>query len=191
MKKILAIAIAATCVTSFGASFSWSTTTKTVFGGETVGGVSALLVYIGATDTLTGSDIAITKDSTASSIASSIGTATDSTATSVASGKTMGKLSGTYEFTSGVNDGDYFAVLMSYSSGDKTYFNISSTFQGSFDSASNTWSPATTTATWTTASDAATSISAGGGWTAVAVPEPSTAALALAGLALLLKRRKA
>lgn len=31
----------------------------------------------------------------------------------------------------------------------------------------------------------------GNSWTAVAVPEPSTAALALAGLALLLKRRKA
>ena len=31
----------------------------------------------------------------------------------------------------------------------------------------------------------------GSSWTQVAVPEPSTAALALAGLALLLKRRKA
>ena len=190
MKKILAIALATACVTSFGASFSWSTSTKTAFDGATVGGVSAVLVYLGATDTLTGSAIAINKESTVDSIASSIGTKTTSTATSVASGKTKGKLSGTYEFTSGVNDGDYFAVLMSYSSGDKTFFNISSTFQGAFDSASNTWSPVSTTATWSTTSDKATSISANGGWVA-AVPEPSTAALALAGLALLLKRRKA
>ena len=40
-----------------------------------------------------------------------------------------------------------------------------------------------------TKNDSATTVTPGGGW--AAVPEPSTAALALAGLALLLKRRKA
>ena len=40
-----------------------------------------------------------------------------------------------------------------------------------------------------TTAEPSSKVSPGGGWTAV--PEPSTAALALAGLALLLKRRKA
>ena len=79
-----------------------------------------------------------------------------------------------------------------YSNEGKTYFNLSSstyTMSGLSDELS----------TPTAASFAfnyggpteSTKVSSGSGWVQAAVPEPSTAALALAGLALLLKRRKA
>ena len=101
------------------------------------------------------------------------------------------KLSGVTTFDYGTyNNGDVFGFVLSYVSGGKTYYNISSdtyTLEGIVNAAS---SPAAAAPTFDfTSKKEASSISKGGGWTAV--PEPSTAALALAGLALLLKRRKA
>ena len=83
--------------------------------------------------------------------------------------------------------------MLSYVSGGKTYYNLGSetyTVSGMADSTSslNAFKPAASTFSYGSSSEG-TSVSAGSGW--VAVPEPSTAALALAGLALLLKRRKA
>ena len=102
---------------------------------------------------------------------------------------------GTKIVTDSANVGNYVAYA-SYVSEEKTYYNISSTVftltsaavsdlinNGvAIESPSYDFSSSVN-------SDTATP-SAGGGWYA-AVPEPSTAALALAGLALLLKRRKA
>ena len=78
-----------------------------------------------------------------------------------------------------------------YAAEGKTYYNLSTTTYTLSSIADNTSTETMSTAssfTWTTGEDSS-SLKAGGGWTAV--PEPSTAALALAGLALLLKRRKA
>ena len=179
---------------SFAASINWGTTTKTAFGGSTVGGISATLVYIGSSDLSSGATFTITEDDNLTSLANKIGTATGSTATSTASGMAKGKLSGTYTFDSGLNDGDYVAVLLSYVSEGTTYFNLTSTTAVSYDAVVGTWNDASTVASYSFCGGSADksktgSISVGGGWTAV--PEPSTAALALAGLALLIKRRRA
>jgi len=101
----------------------------------------------------------------------------------------------TYTLTPGVDkNGDVFGMLLSYTTGGKTYYNISSTtytLSGFSDAGSvvGKFTVAAASMSYGTKNDSATSVSPGGGWTAV--PEPSTAVLALAGLALLLKRRKA
>ena len=89
-------------------------------------------------------------------------------------------------------NGDTFGLVLSYNDGEKTYWNISSSvnaFSGLVPD-----DPTVSAADWNAftvngAKNTTSSLSKTSGWTAV--PEPSTAALALAGLALLLKRRKA
>lgn len=104
-----------------------------------------------------------------------------------------GQVTGTAEWDYGTYvNGNAFALVLSYadSVSGKTYWQISSTVnklsgisdETSIPTAFNNYDGSSTVSS-------GSSISAGGGW--VAVPEPSTAALALAGLALLLKRRKA
>ena len=194
MKKILAFALAFVASASFAASINWGTTTKTAFAGSTIGGVEARLLYIGASDLSEDAKFTITATDTLASLANKIGTDTESTASSTASGMLKGKLSGTYTFDSGLNDGDYVAILLSYTSGGKTYFNLSQTVATAYNAVVGAWEDASAVASFTYSGGSAEaaesgSLTAGGGWTAV--PEPSTAALALAGLALLLKRRKA
>ena len=114
---------------------------------------------------------------------------------SVSGTNTKGANNGTYTLTVGSDkNGDVFGMLLSYTTGGKTYYNISSTTYtlSGFADATSTVDKYNLTAanmTYTTADASTTKASPGGGWTVV--PEPSTAALALAGLALLLKRRKA
>ena len=105
-----------------------------------------------------------------------------------------GQVTGTAEWDYGTyKNNDKFALVLSYadSASGKTYWQISSTVntlagisdETSIPTAFNNYDGASTVSS-------GSSIRAGDGWVA-AVPEPSTAALALAGLALLLKRRKA
>ncbi len=102
---------------------------------------------------------------------------------------------GAYTLTVGSDkNGDVFGVLLSYVSSGKTYYNIATTtytLSGFQDetSAVSELQLAAGDMNYGTASGSPTKVTPGGGWTAV--PEPSTAALALAGLALLLKRRRA
>ncbi len=95
--------------------------------------------------------------------------------------------------TLGYSNGDVFAFVASYKADGKTYWNISETLNtlSGVDPNDPTVSPADFTAysMSSTVAGETGKASGGSGWTAV--PEPSTAALALAGLALLLKRRKA
>ena len=90
------------------------------------------------------------------------------------------------------SNGDTFGLVLSYNDGEKTYWNISSVVNSFSGLVAD--DPTVAPADWNafTASgskNSTSSLSTSSGWTAV--PEPSTAALALAGLALLLKRRKA
>jgi hypothetical protein len=205
-KTILSAVLASLAMSSYGLGFSWQSSAAVSFGESLVSGLTpntytAYLVYLGSdaawgNTTITSSGIQLDTGDLA----------TGDTSTSIA-GKTglQAKKNSTFveEFsgligstTSGgwtVKAGDTLGVFLKYTDADgKDWFNVSAdTF--TIDSAAT---DITTGLSGTFAfSSSKTSITeggkatAGGGW--VAVPEPSTAALALAGLALLLKRRKA
>ena len=186
MKKTIAfVAAFLLTATSQGASISWNLT-GVAFGGSTLKNAgtefTASLFYLGnggsLADSYTASDIA----------------ALDIVATSEKT-TAKGANAGTYDLTVGSDsNGDVFGMLLSYTSGEKTYYNIASTtytLSGFTDATStpDNYNLTASSMTYTTADSSTTKVSPGGGWTAV--PEPSTAALALAGLALLLSRRKA
>ena len=194
MKKL--IATIALCglfaVNASALSFTWASAalkfdSTTLKSDATVTGY---LIYLGSEESLS-SSYALAADSTVSSIVSSIGTQAGDpkNKTSVA-----GKISSSFTFDYGsYNNGDTFAMLAVYTGAadGKTYYNLSGdvyTLSGitaensSPDGASFTFS--------SSVAGESSSLSKGGGWT-VSVPEPSTAMLALAGLALLIKRRRA
>ena len=89
-------------------------------------------------------------------------------------------------------NGDTFGLVLSYNDGEKTYWNISSSVNAFSGLVAE--DPTVPASDWTAFSasgskNTSSSLSTSSGWTAV--PEPSTAMLALAGLALLIKRRRA
>ena len=88
--------------------------------------------------------------------------------------------------TATIADGTLFAMLATTIQDGKSYYWASDVFEVSESSANYTATSRTYSMNVTVANAMGTN---GDKWTAV--PEPSTAALALAGLALLLKRRKA
>ena len=193
MKKILTTLLAVGFISSASAvSLSW-TATGIAFGSGNMlksdTGLTAYLIYLGNGGTLAASytEADLTSMISDNSVAVS----------SVAGTTSRGLVQTTYNMSaSDVTslNGDVYTILMTYSSDDKTYYNLSSrtyTVSGLADETStlDQYSVVAGNQTYTVNSEVASSVSAGGGWTAV--PEPSTAALALAGLALLLKRRKA
>ena len=196
MKKLLIAALV--CAISLSASavtFTWAAT-KIAYDGSTLKNSTAVtgyLIYLG-TSSLS-SSYTLSADSTAASIASTIGTQVDSKNKTSA----VGKLAGEWDFnySDGYSNGEgNFAMLLVYE-GDKTYFNLTSatlTLSGGNDAdvanAIAAVNPSDGTFSFSYADGGtSSSLKAGGGWTAV--PEPSTAMLALAGLALLIKRRRA
>lgn len=181
MKTKFAIILLTMCsVAVHAASITWNASSSiTKFDGSSVGkNATGYIVYLGTTDisTLTYSDIlamATVKDQ-ATNVGkwNNVGVTVDSTKT-----------------------GNY-AMYMAFTSGEKTYYNISSSVYNlttaNIEAFLNEGTALPTqTYSFTDAKPTSTpsTAKAGAGW--VAVPEPSTAALALAGLALLLKRRKA
>ena len=178
--------------TASALSFTWSVAGVTFDGTRLASSsdVTGYLIYLGSGGEYS-SSYSLTEDSSAASIGASVGSVVY---TSSAATTKVGKLSGEFSFDYGSYDNDdTFGLLLAYTgaSDGKTYYNLSSstyTLSGIADEKS-TITGATFTHSWDGPAEAS-SISSGGGWTA-AVPEPSTAALALAGLALLLKRRKA
>ena len=187
MKTLIAtIATVLMTVSSASAlSFTWASSTAIKFDGTNLKSSSAVtgyLVYLGSSATV-GSSYDLS-DSIVSTVGTEVGSLNGTSA--------MSKISTTFTFDYGTyENNDAFAMLLKYDGADgKTYYNLSSTtytLAGIADEKS-TITGASFAFSYGT-SDSTSKISSGGGWTAV--PEPSTAALALAGRALLLKRRKA
>ena len=187
MKKLLSLLAVGLLATQASAiSISWQLAGVS-FDGATLKSAGsefvASLVYLGPSGSLADSyDI--------SSIESTLDIVKSSTSTT-----SKGVNTGSYDIpvADPSANGDVYAMLLSYTTEGKTYYNLSSslfTVSGIADATSglDQYKIPSGSQNYTTAADSST-IKAGGGWTAV--PEPSTAALALAGLALLLKRRKA
>ena len=186
MKKIIgafALMFAMT-MTASAVSIAWSSTAVAFGGGDPLKkdtGVTAYLVYL--SDGAFGS-YTITDTFKASDVGTVVSTDTD--------GTNKGALStGTFQFDYGAyTNGDKFGLVLSYVSEGKTYWNLS----GNVQALDGITSEIATPTAWndysvSTSVSTTSSASSGSGWTAV--PEPSTAMLALAGLALLIKRRRA
>ncbi len=194
MKKTLALLLAFAAATSFGASFDWGTGSVKAAFGDTVfntAGNLGTMYLVQLTDTKTVSDLFT---ATASSLtpAASVSSATPATSGSNAN---RGKVKGTFD-NAAVANGNVFGAYFIYNDGEKNWYNFSSTtFTVSGVSIGNEiLDPAVFAFNFTTKTpDAAgTDVTAGGGWYSLkTVPEPATGALALAGVALLFKRRKA
>ena len=193
MKKTILIALFAALATSASAvTLSWNTATAIKFDGANLksdNGVTGYLVYLSS-----GSYAAeyTVKDSFA---ASSIGTVVSEKSGS----NGMSKIASTWTFTAGetYDNGDALGLLLVYTSGADKWYNLSSaalTISGAAEADLSTATPATdpSTASFAFSYGKGTDgkLTSGGGWVQ-AVPEPSTAMLALAGLALLIKRRRA
>ncbi len=131
--------------------------------------------------------------------ASDIGTVVD---TNTSGTSTMSKLNKAYSIdTDTYGNGDTFAVLLTYQKDGKTYYNLTSGLVSMSGMATDPpTNAANTTSSFSWADNGEqTVLTAGTGWTTLKqtepvtpdVPEPATGALALAGVALLFKRRRA
>jgi hypothetical protein len=186
MKKLLSLALVALVAISAQAAFiEWSTVAIT-FGGTTLKNNTSVAGYLIALD---GSSLA-TYDLVEGFSATSIGTVVESKSGTPKSGKFTGNSD-----ISAYSNGDAFAFLITYNDGTDTYYNLSSTVNvlAGLDPTDSTVAPATwgNFAVNGAMNETAGTLTAGGGWTkAVAVPEPASAMLALAGVAMLIRRRK-
>ena len=194
MKKILTALLAVGLISSASAiTINWTVSGIAFGSGNTLksdNGLNAYLVYLG-------NGTGLASSYTESDLTDLISGASSATGRSVSGTTNRGLVQNSYNSTAPdptTLNGDVYTILMTYTSEGKTYYNLSSktfTVDGVTSSIStlDPYQVAASDQTYTVKSEVASSVSAGGGWTAV--PEPSTAALALAGLALLLKRRKA
>ncbi len=195
MKKTLTALLAVGLISSASAiSLSWTATGIAFGAGNTLKSdnkLTAYLVYLGNNGSLAASY-------SEADLTSMISDASSTEGRSVSGTTSRGLVATSYNMTAEdptVFNGDVYTILLTYSSEGKTYYNLAAktyTVDGIANETSTLGQYNTVTAAnqnYTVNSAPASSVSAGGGWTAV--PEPSTAALALAGLALLLKRRKA
>ncbi len=192
MKTKLSIvaALAILCASAHGAAVDWSSAALS-FGTTALksnSSISAWLVYLDSksfadsytiTDSFSASDIGVV-------------VASDTDGSSKAS-KVAGK-AGQWTNLSYNTNGDTFGLVLSYNDGTKTWWNISSSLNAF--SGLVTDDPTVAPADWndfavaSTKNEANGTLSSSSGWTA-AVPEPGTAALALLGIGMLIRRRRA
>ena len=180
MKKFLILAAAMLTVSANAATiqWAWKSSAAVKFDTTSLGSKgTAYLVYLGS-DTATDYSFAQLVEK--------------ASATTITTSTSLGKINAKPQMESSTAAGNY-ATVMSFVSEEKTYWNVSSTTytvteDGIEDLLENgTALPDSSFAFSSSVSSGSGTV--GGGW--AQVPEPSTAALALAGLALLLKRRKA
>ena len=191
MKKFITMMVVAlVAVSASAASFDWGTgSTKVSFGGTAVttanGAMGYLVLLTGTTLEASVIEDAISAPSYVSSKAN--------TSTGVAAIK--GRITGTYE-SSDIANGQNYGMYITYTDADgATWYNFSSTVYTASGVADATSSldPAYFAFDFTTQNEVSNgdAITAGKGWyKAVAVPEPASAMLALAGVAMLIRRRK-
>ena len=208
MKKFALLAITMLMATSSQAvSFKWASNGKVTFGGTEVASLTpntytALLVNLGAGSwgTTTISESGLTLAQTTKTTADSQTSIQGKTGT--LGSKSNSTFSGTFNHAIGSTTGDYtvaagdvFGVMLTYTdSANKTWYSLSTNTYTLDPAATDISTLSAASFTFTDSKnevDSGSSVSAGGWYTAKPVPEPSTAALALAGLALLLKRRRA
>ena len=184
MKKLIILATVLMAGFANAASISWqlNTAAKVTFDGSSVAKKgTAYVVFLGS-DTLSGLSYAdvIAKTQVGDSYTTSLGQVT--------------KKNVAVDSVDGLGN---YAFYMTYEADNKTYYNVSTTVYSltaaNVDALLNegTMLPASSFAFTDSkpGTTMATASASGGGW--VAVPEPASAALALAGLAMLIKRRKA
>ena len=181
--------VALVAFSASAATFKWGTgSEKVYFNGTAITTTNGAIGYLVL---LTGSslDASVVEGimQTPSAIANKA-----NTSTGLASAK--GKITDTYTSDS-IANGQNYGMFITYSDGTDTWYNFSSTVytvSGLADATSSLGDAvfAFDFATQTTVTDG-DAVTAGGGWyKAVAVPEPASAMLALAGVAMLIRRRK-
>ena len=196
MKKLLSLLVVAVAASAHAVSFTWGTS-KATFNGITLSSsgntATAYLVYLGADNAFSfGDDVSGTL---ANITDSSVGDAqTRTTGSAAAKGTANG------QYTQNGNQGYSYGVVLKYDKDGTTYYNISSDI---FTVPAGTADNATGLSTSFNFSFAdggevekLSSSIIGDGWFSIKsptpdVPEPATGALALAGVALLFKRRRA
>ena len=201
MKKAFT-AIAALALTIGAASalsFSWGTNTAISFNGTKLNSAALAapatveLIYLGKDNAWSFDESGIVTDEAVST--ASITT----TGLAANRGKAFGKieqlLGTSFADGSKFGNGNVFGVLITYTdaNGD-VWYNLSSNTYTLAEAADDgsVIDRQTFAFAWTKDESGAEAPTAGGGWwTAPAVPEPVSAGLALAGIALLLKRRRA
>ena len=190
MKKTILLAALFAAITAQAASFTWGTGTVSVTfdGTKLAGNATAYLVYLG-----TSTDTSALFSTTDEAIVGADYVTSQATSTAV---RTAGRVSNSYSSTDIVN-GAVYGAYIKYNDGEKDWFNFSSvTYTVSGVSLGT---EALTADTFTFDFDTKTEVkvasgekpSAGGGWFAAAVPEPSVAIMGLLGIGMLIRRRKA
>ena len=186
MKQILIALCAFMCVTAQSATIKWGGTGAVNYGDTKLknGAATAYLVYLGESVT-DWSSWSYSESFETSQLASKATTSLSSIGNGNTFAVTVGSaLGGISNISSVLKDGaSSFGIIFTTTQDGVDYYYQGDVF--TYDTSSSNYSSTTDTFTSTTT----VAPTATDKWTAV--PEPSTAALALAGLALLLKRRKA
>ena len=187
MKKILIAMLASLAAYTQASTINWGADSAIYFGTEKVkGGVTAYLVNLGTSDSWSAIDIASINDE----YTAVVDVKTSAATTSKVVGKKVVEPGEVVGGSKLVDGSTYFGQILFYKSGDETFYNIGPSYL--FDTTitdPDIYDGTLETFNWRTTTVGSNSDKVAQGW--VAVPEPSTAMLALAGLALLIKRRRA
>ena len=185
-KTLLAVAVAMFTIATQAAALNWNATGVSFEGTKLKSntGVTGYLIYLSTAEFET--SYALTE--TVSAVVASIGTGVASQNKTTA----LSKLNNDYIFELGEthSNGDAFAMLLTYVVDGKTYYNLSNeiyTMSGAVIDPPTDPADANFTFNYGTNTEKG-ALSSGKGWTAV--PEPASAMLALAGVAMLIRRRK-